>query len=168
MSSHRTQKAHHVSYPNVFDAYFAEVNRNVFDLSSNNNAYFVWQSAMLDLTNRRAKAYMDLCAAMARCETSQELVEEQSRFCASVIDDYADCSRGVMSAWQDVLDVEPLIEDRLTAKGHTGSGNGATRDPAHASGTSKSRDGRRRSIRDEGQDVAEYGWLDRDGQWHAH
>lgn len=58
---------------------------------------------LTSLASRRMQAYAEMPARMAACRTPQELFAEQSRFAQAAMQDYVECSRRIVSAYQTIL-----------------------------------------------------------------
>lgn len=58
---------------------------------------------LMSLAGRRARAYLELPAALSRCRSPQDLAGEQMRFWQSAAQDYAESSRSLMEAWSAML-----------------------------------------------------------------
>lgn len=54
------------------------------------------------LVTRRAQAYVELPARLGRCRSAQDLLEEQTRFWQTMMEQYAECSQKILQAWADV------------------------------------------------------------------
>lgn len=58
---------------------------------------------LMSLAGRRARAYLELPAALSRCRSPQDLAGEQVRFWQTAAQDYTDTGRSVLHAWTAML-----------------------------------------------------------------
>src|SRR5262245_3033158 len=57
------------------------------------------QLEAMGLASRRAQAYLDLPARIARCKTPQDLIREQSDFWRTALEQYAESAERIGTAW---------------------------------------------------------------------
>ena len=57
------------------------------------------QLEAMGLANRRAQAYLDIPARIARCKTPQDLINEQMSFWRTAAEQYAESSQRIAEAW---------------------------------------------------------------------
>lgn len=77
---------------------------------------------LMSLAGRRARAYLELPAALSRCRSPQDLAGEQMRFWQTAAQHYAESSRCFMDAWSAMLsagfknglDVDAVQRDFIT------------------------------------------------------
>jgi hypothetical protein len=77
---------------------------------------------MMSLAGRRARAYLELPAALSRCRSPQDLAGEQVRFWQTAAQHYAETSRCFMETWSTMLtagiksglDVNAVERDYIT------------------------------------------------------
>lgn len=58
---------------------------------------------LMSLAGRRARAYLELPAALSRCRSPQDLAGEQVRFWQTAAQDYVESGRTLMQAWNVML-----------------------------------------------------------------
>jgi hypothetical protein len=61
------------------------------------------QLEAMGLMNRRAQAYMDIPARIARCKTPQDLINEQMAFWKTAAEQYTESSQKIAEAWGQML-----------------------------------------------------------------
>ncbi len=61
------------------------------------------QLEALGLVNRRAQAYLDIPARLARCKTPQDLASEQMAFWRTAAEQYTESSQKIAEAWGQML-----------------------------------------------------------------
>lgn len=61
------------------------------------------QLEALGLANRRAQAYLDLPARVARCKTPQDLIREQTDFWRTAAEQYSESAQRIGFAWGQIF-----------------------------------------------------------------
>ena len=61
------------------------------------------QSELQGLVSRRAQAYVELPSRIAEIRTTQDMVQEQTRFWQTAMQQYAECSQRIMNLWMQSL-----------------------------------------------------------------
>lgn len=63
------------------------------------------------LVSRRARAYVELPSRLTDIHTTQDLIQEQTRFWQTAMQQYAECSQRIMSTWMQSMQPSAAAEE---------------------------------------------------------